>query len=668
MREHNLRDDAFLFQWNFFERAISNYSIIIKMFQYMEGENELFRFMPRVFVEETVFDMCQFVIRREGTKGFFAIEDSLGGIAVEEIEKANGTIFSPTVLRNLSGYGTVYAYPLRRSVHVFGYLLLGKKKSVPLETATQRDLELLCEILNRFVLLKLYISEVKVAEHTKADQLDVRLATTQTLLENVIDQSPNVLLLVDKNGKICFTNRNARNEFAERRGFLVGENIQNIVTGLEDDFFEKDLVLQGELHYRQDSVYKLYKLESYPIKDAEGKIIFKNMVLKNVFDERIEEEESFHKNRMETIGRLAGGIAHDFNNVLTGILGYASLMKRMTEEEEQLHRYAEVIESSAKRAATLTEHLLHFSRRQRNRTRGSIDVNMLLDDVLFLIKESFRNIIIEKDFDEKLPPVEGDEGELQHVFLNLCINAKDAMGDNGTLRVKTERKTYIGDRDFAVVTIRDTGCGIGDEFKNRIFEPFFTTKAESKKLGMGLYLVQKVIRDHGGFIELESGEDKGTCFALYLPLKATEKEERKMATEPVKKAVPEKKRTILVVDDEEVVRVFVNGILTAEGFEVLQAKDGAEGIRLFEEHRQAIDLVILDMIMPGVKGDEVLRRIREISSSVKVIVSSGFMSDEQRDNLKEHGVNDFLDKPYVDADLIKKVDAVLSGGGPDETE
>ena len=372
----------------------------------------------------------------------------------------------------------------------------------------------------------------------------------------------------------------------------------------------------------------------------------------------MEEEENVNRSRMESIGKLAGGIAHDFNNVLTGILGYASLMKRMTAEEHQLNRYAEVIENSAKRAAALTEHLLNFSRRQRVRVIDRIDLNALLGDVLFLMRESFRNIMITTEFDPKLPQIKGNAGELQHAVLNLCVNAKDAMPDGGTLRVRTERKAYLGGKEFVVVTIGDTGSGIDEHLKSRVFEPYFTTKTESKKIGMGLHLVQKVIKSHKGFIELQSDRDKGTSFALYFPVAEPYKEEPKKPRVEAAKEIT--KRGVLVVDDEEVVRGLLTGVLSAEGFEVFQAADGIEAMEVYESHHRSIDLVILDMIMPGMGGEEVLRRLRESSRKVKVVISSGFMSEEQREKLQEYGVDGFLDKPYGDTDVIGIAKSVLS--------
>ncbi len=349
-------------------------------------------------------------------------------------------------------------------------------------------------------------------------------------------------------------------------------------------------------------------------------------------------------------------MAHDFNNVLTGILGYASLVKRMVPEEGQLGRYAEVIENSAKRAASLTEHLLNFSRRQRSKI-DTVDLNALLDDILFLVRESFRTITVEKQFVESLPSIRGDAGELQHAFLNLCVNAKDAMPTGGVLTIRTARETYADGREYAVVTISDTGTGIDEDMKGKIFEPFFTTKTEGTKLGMGLYLVQKTVRSHGGFIELESGR-AGTTFTLYFPVEKSVKETMVLET-PV--AVTAGKGTILVVDDEEVVRSLLVGVLGREGFEVIHAGSGVEALAAFE-YTPSIDLVILDMIMPGMKGEEVLGRLRASSKPCKVIISSGFMTEEQRDKLKEYGVDGFLDKPYTGPDALAAVRSVLVRG------
>ena len=230
MPEGSVRDESLLFQWNFFERAISNYSIIVKMFQYMEGEKDLTAYMPRVFVEETVFDACE-VVMRGGGRSFFAIDAALKRIGCEEIEKPKGVIFSPSVFQDIFGYGTLYVYPLKRSIHVFGYLVLGKKSPVTLDETTLRDLDLLSEILNRFILLNMQVRELKAVQNEKVRDLDSRLAATRTLLDSVIDQFPHPLFMIDRNGTICFANKGARDEFFEGNGFPSGEPLEECHPG-----------------------------------------------------------------------------------------------------------------------------------------------------------------------------------------------------------------------------------------------------------------------------------------------------------------------------------------------------------------------------------------------------------------------------------------------------
>jgi signal transduction histidine kinase/ActR/RegA family two-component response regulator len=661
MKKTDLRESSFRYQWSFYERTISNYSILVKMFQFIEDGQSLVAHLPKVFVEETVFDMCQITLKddREVRSGFFSLDNGLSAIDMEAIDRLGDTLVGPRVLHERFGYGTVFIYPLAHNIDSFGYLVLGKKQGMRLDTNLQRELELLGEVLTKSVQLSVFIANLRQDEEVRLKALDSRLGMTNKLLENVIDQFPHALLLVDEEGEVCFANENARKELGEAGRLLIGESLQKVIPGMEKEFFEKDRILKGEIEYRSGEAYKLFKLEGYPVKDGIGNVIWKSIALKDVVDEKLSEEENLHKGKMESIGRLAGGIAHDFNNLLTGVLGYASLMKRLTSNEQQLYRYAEVIEGAAKRAAVLTQHLLNFSRRQRRLT-GAVDVNSLLDDVLFLLKESFRDVQIVKSFDDSLPLIKGDEAELQHAFLNLCINSSESMPEGGTLQVATSMRNYFGERQFAVIEIRDAGCGMNEEIKKRIFEPYFSTKTNNSKLGMGLYLVDKVVRRHGGFIELESKSGQGTCFSIYIPTKQAEQEAMEQPLSELL-PMPSTGTRILLVDDEGMIRQLMAGVLEGQGFSVVQAEDGKSAIKAFSEN--PVDLVILDMIMPGMKGEEVLKALRTISPGVRVIVSSGFMSEEQRDRLKEFGIEDFLDKPYREEDVLLSVRRILSKSG-----
>ncbi|OPY68080.1 MAG: Blue-light-activated protein [Syntrophorhabdus sp. PtaU1.Bin002] len=592
--------------------------------------------------------MCKIVKRENGIvrEGFFSVEESLNNLDFESIRALSEGAISPSIIKDIFGYGVFYIYPLRKDMDIIGFLLLGKRLPIDLDRRTLRELEIVCDIYNKSLILHANIHRQKKA------------VDSRTAFEDLVEEFPDALFMIDKNGSIVFANKRAKSEFESRKGLLVGEKIDNIVSGIGPDFYKKDTVLHGEVKYKSGDKYKIFRMDSFSVKEARDKGVWRAVILKDVVEKKIKEEEHVSKEKMESMGMLAGGIAHDFNNLLTGVLGYASLIKNFLSNEEKLYRYAEAIESSAQRAAKLAQHLLNFSRRQR-KVSGVVDLNMLMEDILFLIKESFRDIEIEKAFDPRLYPIKGDEAELQNVFLNICTNAKDAMAGKGMLRVRTERKRYIGHREFALIEIADTGKGIDEQIREKIFEPYFTTKENGTNLGMGLYLVDKIIREHGGFVELESEKDKGTKFSIYLPLPT-----RVIAQEPVKEEknydVLTRRQKILLVDDEDVVRDLIKGVLTDEPTDILEAADGTEALNIFREQHAAIDLVILDMIMPGIKGDEVLREMRNIRKDVKVIISSGYMSEEQRDSLKKYKVDGFLDKPFRDKDVIHKIIEVLS--------
>jgi len=648
MERDNLKSESINFQWNFYERAINNYSIIMRMLHYVEEEDGLIHNIPRIMVEGSIFDMCKILRHDNGTvrEGFFSIEESLNSLDLDSIKTASAGAFTPSVLRDTLGYGTLYVYPLKKDMDIVGFLLLGRRLPIELDSRILRELEIVCDIYNKSLILHGNLHTHKKAVHKK------------TIHENVIDEFPDALFMVDKNGVIVSANKRAKSEFEGGKGFLVGEKIDNLVSGIGNDFYRKESALHGEVKYKAGDKFKIFRMDSFPVREGVEKGVWKVILFKDVVENKIRDEERVVKEKMESIGMLAGGIAHDFNNLLTGVLGYASLIKNFLSNEEKLYRYAEAIESSAQRAAKLAQHLLNFSRRQR-RVSGVVDINMLLEDILFLIKESFRDIEIEKSFDARLYPIKGDEAELQNVFLNLCTNAKDAMGGKGLMRVRTERKRYVGHREFAVIEIEDTGQGIDEKIKEKIFEPYFTTKENGTNLGMGLYLVDKIIREHGGFVELESEKGKGTRFSIYLPL-PTKIAEPEPAREEATNGGLTRKQKILVVDDEDVVRELIKGVLNDEPIEILEAADGSRALEIFQDQHDSIDLVILDMIMPGIKGDEVLRELRSIHSNIKVIISSGFMSEEQRDRLKKYKVDAFLDKPFRDKDVIHTIIEVLS--------
>lgn len=640
MKWEDLQTESMKLQWNFYERTINNYSIIMRIMSSAE-EDMLISHVPRIFVEESFFDMCKIMVDEDGIihEGSYSIDDTLNSLDYATVAAFNGNSSTASLVDDVFGYGLLYIYPIRKELKTIGYLVLGKRYYMDLELRLVRELDIVCDIYNRSLLLG------------NGGVSRKRLHSTATF-ETVLEVFPDPLILIDRKGYICYANKNAKARFETRKGFLLGERVDKAIPGLPEDLVKKNRPFRGEINYKSPNDYRMFRVESFPVKEADEKGEWRAIIFKDVVEMKVSEEEHLVRKRTESMGMLAGGIAHDFNNMLTGILGYAALMRKLL-SDAKLCRYAEAIEHSAQRASKLTRHLLNFSRRQK-RSTGFVDINALLDDVLFLLKASFFNVRIEKDFEISLPNIKGDEAELQNVFLNLFVNAKDAMEGQGLLRITTSRQNS----GFVCIDIQDTGKGIDEALQHKIFEPYFSTKESGSNLGMGLYLVDKVVKEHGGFIEIASEKEKGTVFRLYLPTPSPcVPEEKPKETPRLNQGMGEK--TILIVDDEQLIRELLKGILAETGARLLEADNGEDALQIYMERQNDIDLVILDVIMPGIKGDEVLRRIRKARADIKVIISSGFMSEQQRTRLKEYKVDGFLDKPFKDDDALSMIAEVL---------
>ncbi len=630
---NDLASESISFQWDFYERALNNYSIIMRIVSCFEEEGSLIRTIPKVFVEESPFDMCKiFIEDNEVTReGFFSLGIPCDDIDIAAVRELTGGASSPSLTRDALGYRVLYVHPLKKGLDVVGFLILGKQCGADLDELLLRELEIVCTIYNKCLLLG-----------QKDESID--------LYESALNDFPDAVLILDTNGSVSYANKRAKREFESSKGLLIGEKVDTLVTGIE---FNRKSV-RGEVNYTSQEQHKAFTMESYPVKGAS----WNGIILKDVLELKAREEERLLKGIMENMGTLAGSIGHDFNNLLTSVLGYSSMIKSSLKSNKKLYRFAEAIEDSAQKAAELTRHLLNFSRRQR-KTPGIVDLNAILDDILFLLGQGFKDMEVEKTFDDLLPPVRGDEADLQNVFLNLCLHAKDAVQGHGLLRVTTKKSGHIGGRQFASVEIEDTGPGMSDETRQQIFKPSFTSGKAGSDLGMEFYLIEKVVKEHDGFIDCESAMGTGTKFTIYIPLPFGVVGKQVSYREP-DTSVSILKRNVLVVDDENFVRDLIEGILSREGIEVLKAGNGREAKDVFTEHHDHIDLVILDMIMPGIKGDEVLKMLREIRDDIKVIISSGFMSEDQRERLRECRVEGFLDKPYKDRNVIRIVNRILS--------
>lgn len=636
MTWNNAQTESIKTGWNFYQRAIDNYSIIMRIME-LEERDLLISKAPRIFIEESFFDMCTIILndREDPSRTFYAVDETFGPISAEDIASLKARTGRSTIAENYMNYGTLYIYVIKRDMGTIGYLVLGKRYNVELEATQVRELEIVGEFYGAALM---------------RTSRSIR-RSGDSVFKAALESFPHPFILVDVNGYIGYANRKAKLHFETSKGFFLNERADRAIPGLPEALVRDRKPFSGEINYKSDNNYRVYRVESFIIpEDENGEWLA--IQFQDVVETKAKEEERSLRKRNESVGMLASGIAHDFNNMLTGILGYAALMKKLV-NDAQLGKYAEAIEHSAQRASGLTKHLLNFSRRQK-RSSGLVDVNLLLDDVLFLISKSFHNIKVVRVFEPLLPVIKGDEGELQNVFLNLFINARDAMDGEGTLRVTTLRY----DKDRICIQIEDTGKGIDETLRHKIFEPYFSTKEEVVNLGMGLYLVDKVIKEHGGFIEIKSEPGKGACFELYLP--APSEQPVVKPRPPVKstRKIIEKKK-ILIVDDEPLIRELLKGYLTGMGAIVLEAENGEDALNVYRDHGDSIDLIVLDVIMPGIKGDEVLRQIRKEKADTKVVISSGFMSEKQRKNFQDLNADGFLDKPFKDDHALSIIGEVL---------
>jgi PAS domain S-box-containing protein len=383
------------------------------------------------------------------------------------------------------------------------------------------------------------------------------------------------------------------------------------------------------------------------------------------------EEELRQSQKLEGVGQLAGGVAHEFNNLLQVIDGYTcSGMEGLAPEEE---RYSDLdqVRKAAERATALTRQLLGFSRRRAIEPK-SIDANLVVRDLVKLIRPAIgEHISLDLALGDDVGTVYADTGELQQALLNLCVNARDAMPSGGALMLKTEKALVteplwdahfdIKPGRYVVFSVSDTGCGIPRDIQQRIFEPFFTTKEVGKGTGLGLALVYGVMRQHKGAIHVYSEVGMGTTFKLYLPPGGGKAEEDR-GEEPIADLFG--KETILVAEDEPTVRNLSVRTLERAGYTVLAAADGEEALRMFEENRSVISLVVLDAIMPKLTGHEVHLRIKQVSPEIRFVCCTGYDREIARADCLVHENVPLIQKPFTARTLLSTVREALDAKTP----
>ncbi len=405
-------------------------------------------------------------------------------------------------------------------------------------------------------------------------------------------------------------------------------------------------------------------LSLYPELDASGSVTGYDGYIIDITERTQFQERLMRAQKLEAVGTLAGGMAHDFNNLLTAILGYSEIILSKTTEGDLFHKPASIIYEAATRGAEFGQKILSITRKQQMESRP-VDLNDVVKNCVELLRRSMpKDIEIVTSLHDGLPMTTADPSQMQQVIVNLAVNAKDAMPAGGKLTIATATVTSAEgipgateELGFIKLSISDTGRGIDKETQSKIFDPFFTTKEVGKGTGLGLYIVHSIVQNHGGYINLYSEPGRGTRFNIYFPVTKT----------PVSAVSHEQLEltgtgTVLVIDDEAHVRELCKDMLESLGYTVLLSEDGISGINLFRERRDDIVMVVLDMIMPRMGGDEVFRAMRKIDPGAKILMYSGYTHESFAgiNELLEQGAAGFIQKPFSRRNFSLAIGKLLS--------
>jgi DNA-binding response OmpR family regulator len=364
--------------------------------------------------------------------------------------------------------------------------------------------------------------------------------------------------------------------------------------------------------------------------------------------------------KMEAIGTLAGGIAHDFNNILMGIQGHVSLMLFQIDATHSFHHRLLTLEKLVESGSRLTAQLLGYARKGRYEVKP-ICLNNVIEENVETFRRMRKDVLFILDFAANLSHVEADRGQMEQVLMNLFVNAADAMPEGGEIIVRTENIEIkvmpilpytMKPGNYVLMTIRDKGVGMDEATRERIFEPFFTTKEMGRGTGLGLASVYGIVKGHEGYIDVQSEPNKGTTFRIFFPVSD---QPFVAAGRPSIEKVLRGVETVLFVDDEDEVVKVSKSLLEVMGYRVLTARNGQEAVNIYREHQKVIDIVLLDMIMPGMNGGGVYGKLKEINPDVRIILLSGYSKDREATAILARQCDGFVQKPFKINELSRSI-------------
>ncbi|MEH2058905.1 MAG: response regulator [Nostoc sp.] len=491
----------------------------------------------------------------------------------------------------------------------------------------------------------------------------------------LLDVTTDAICVRDLNNQILFWNKGAETLYGWQATEAWGKNASELLFDEPSPEIEAALLQviskgkwQGELTKLTKTDKEILVASRWSLVcDEQGKPKSILTVDTDITEKKHLEAQLFRAQRLESIGTLASGIAHDLNNILTPILAGAQLLPlKFPDADERTRHLLEILEINARRGADLVKQVLSFARGVEGK-HITLQLRHIIVEIAKILKETFpKSIEISIDILQDLWMVSGDSTQLHQVLMNLCVNARDAMANGGTLSISAENvlidKNYARmnleakEGPYTVINVSDTGVGIPGEILDRIFEPFFTTKDVGQGTGLGLSTVLGIIKSHGGFVNVYSEVGNGTSFQVYLP-----------AVQGMEPLSPEDLppqtghgELILVVDDEVAILEITRTSLEAHNYKILVASDGIEAIAVYAQNRDKISAVLMDIMLPLLDGLTAIRTLKKINPQVRIIASSGVMSDNKLSVVAATGVSTFLSKPYTVNELLLSLQKVLS--------